>query len=211
MALNDWYELKLKGSYGAFDNTLMVFHFERLAGLYTALEINQAFIDTIYPLLFSFVSSSHTWDEIETKNLGDPLDFQQLSLGSVPGSVAGDTVASFVAYKLQFLRERTDMKHGWKRIPGVPESLVAGNGVAAAAVTALTTLGTALVAPIEIAAAPGVDVARFGIIARICAEFGPAGACLSYRLPENDAELTFYQPTQFVAHNLVASQVSRKG
>lgn len=102
------------------------------------------------------------------------------------------------------------MKHGWKRVIGAAEGHINGRLLVPAYQTDLQTYADAIIAPWETAANPGVTVCTFGIIARICAETDAAGVCIKYRLPENDAELEFYKPTQASALATLGTQTSRK-
>lgn len=211
MAFVDWYELKHHQAFGAFGNILNVYHFERQGALTDAALINQAFLDTVIPTLRALQVTSVTHTLLETQNLGVESDFQSLSLSGLGGTGgAGEGAPSFAASRIQFLRERTDMKHGWKRFAGIAETALNFNTLQGTYPTTLENLGQLIVDGLETAAVPGTTVARYGIIARICAEVDAGGVCLSYRMPENDAELEFYYPSQFIARTTIGSQNTRK-
>lgn len=209
MALVDWYELR-HGQTLAGQQLLNVYHAQRLGGLITAFEIATAFIDWVLPFVLALESVNVAGTTLVVQNLGTPTDFVEFNIAATVGTLTGEVEPTFVAPRAQFLRERTDMKHGWKRIPGVTELHVTTNSLSAAYITALQNYASQVVLPWETAASPGVDVARFGVIARVCAEFDALGVCISYRLPENDGELQFYLPDQGLARTTVGSQTTRK-
>lgn len=211
MALTDWFELKHTQDIGASFPVLNVYHFRREGVTWNSTLINQAFLDSVVPTLRALQVPQVRHGKLITQNLGEPTDFNEVSLGLLPGTAtAGDVAPSFTASRIQFLRERTDMNHGWKRYAGIPEVNLNLNTLSGTYPTTLQNLADILTDGIELASSPGVVIARLGIIARVCAEVDAAGVCVSYRMPENDAELDFYIPDNAVGRSTVGSQASRK-
>lgn len=213
MALSDWYELIDEAFIFNTQRVLNVYHAERASTAFDAGDVALAFFDSVLVHVRALQSAQINHTRILCQNLGDPLDFDELALtGQVGGiPVTSDMLPFFVAPRVQFLRDRTDMRHGWKRIVGITEEHINNNNVGGSYGGFLTTYGQAVVDPWELASNPGVTVAQFGVILRICAEFDAAGVCLNYRLPENDAELQFYKPQQFIARATVGHQTTRIG
>ena len=209
MALNDMYELRVKGRYAAVTNWLNVYHVERRSAVFTAEDIAQAYVDWILPVSVALQSTLIGYDSVEVINLGDVGDFFTLDLSGFSGLVAGDTMPVFAAFGIRFNRTRRDIRHGFKRLIGVPEAYVTNGSVVGAGLTGLVDYGNSVVQPWEHIAAPGVEVCSFAVILRICAEVGPLGVCLKYRLPETDAELEFYVPTNFTPNDFATHQTSR--
>lgn len=210
MALSDWYELKNFQTQGLAGSVMNIYHVVRESGSIDAADINQAFLDWVLPQVVDVQVSALSHVSLETTNLGDPTDFAFWNLSGTPGGVAGEASPTFAASRIQFLRERTDMRHGWKRFPGLPETLVQANTAVASLIATLQNIGDAITTGWETAANPGTVICRFGIIARVCAEFDATGACVSWRLPENDTELEFYIPSQAAARTTIGSQTTRK-
>jgi len=209
VALSDWYEVRHR-QFFASREILNVYHALRSGPAFTAADVAQAFIDTILPLVEAIEGTTVSGLSLVVTNLGNATDFQEVDISTSQGTLVGQLYAPFVAPRIQFFRERTDMKHGWKRYTGATEDVLSGEAITISYQAALQALADAIIGDWEEASAPGVTVANFGIIARVCAEFSGAGVCLSYRLPENDAELEFYLPTSAQARTVVGSQNTRK-
>lgn len=213
MALTDFYEIIDRQFIGSSPRpALNVYHVMKRVVSANAATAAQAFVDWVLPAVVDIQSEVVVHRTLTARNLGNDTDFVEVALGDVPGGiVATDHVMpSFVAAGIQFLRERMDIKHGWKRYVGITEANVGGNTLGASLVTTLNNTGAQIVTPWELAGMPGTLMFDFAIIARVCAEVGPLGGCLKYRLPENDAELEFYLPSEAVAKTSPRSQNTRK-
>jgi len=211
MPLSDMYELKHYMAFGAVQDVMNVYHFERQSAEVNAEDLATKFAEQVVPGIRSVQTAGLDHLRLEARNLDDPTDFYIVSLAGLSGTVTGERLNTFTSYKIQFLRRRTDMKHGYKRIPGVAESDVNGEVISSTPLAALNSYADGLTAGIDNGGEPPVTLFRFAIIARICAEFNSTlGICVEYRLPENDLELKYYIPTQYNVSQLVTSQVSRR-
>lgn len=209
MAFSDWYELLDKQTV-AGDAALNVYHVAKSNPAFTAQDVFNAFQDSVLP---SIIPAQHTGIDhvsVDVRSLDDPLDFFAGAPAGSSGTRAGVRLTQFSAAAIQFSRLRTDMKNGQKRFSAGIETDASGDTWEPAFLPVLTTLANAIILPWEQLAAPGVEVCRFGILKRVCTVDPPPEPCPSYRLPEDDAELVFYVPVQFVVRPTIRSQVSRK-
>jgi len=210
MALSDMYELRLKSRFGLQVGTLNVFHCQRASAVYGADEVATAFFDTVIPKLLLAQSSTMVYEELEVYSLGDPADFFTLDLGAINGSISGEVLPAFNSVGTRFLRTRRDIRHGYKRFAGIPEAHQNGGVLTSSAALLWQAVADAIVADWEITADPGITVANFAVILRVCAEIGPLGVCIKWRLPETDAELEFYLPEAAVLANVITHQTTRR-
>lgn len=210
MAFADLYEIRDNQAMSA-QSILNVYHVTKLNPSFTALNVLQAYFDTVYDAVRNVQPVSLVHGTVEVESLSDPLDFN--SGTSVPdvGTVAGVALSTSLAATIQFNRLRTDMKNGQKRWIAGTESSVTTNFWGATLLALLATLGTAIVGNWEEAANPGIPVCRYIVLKRFCTVL-PSPPCTgTYRLPENDAEAAIsYVPTTFSVRDTVRSQVSRK-
>lgn len=205
------YELKHYMAFGAVQDVMNVYHFEKINPELDAEDLATRFAQEFVGELTAIQTAALDHLRIEVINLEDPTDFYIYSLAGIAGAVAGERLNTFTSYKVQFLRRRTDMKHGYKRWPGVAESAVNGEQLIAGTIVSLGGLADILTNGLTDGGEPAVTLFNYVIIARICAQFNSElGVCVEYRLPENDLELKFYSPTQHNVSGLVTSQVSRR-
>lgn len=205
------YELKHFMAFGAVQDVMNVYHFEKLNPALDAEDLATRFNQQFIPGLRAIQTAGLDHLRLEVTNLDDPTDFYILSLAGLSGTVAGERLNTFTAYKVQFLRRRTDMKHGFKRWPGVAEADVNGEVIQSTPLAGVTAVAEQLVNGLDDQGEPPITLFRYVVIARVCVETSPgSGICVSYRLPENDLELEYYTPTQHNVSQLVTSQVSRR-
>lgn len=76
---------------------------------------------------------------VDILNLTNGIDIRSEGK-SIAGDKTSNPLASFYAWKFQFLRGSRITRHGWKRIVGVSEVDVEGNNAVAGALTALNTV-----------------------------------------------------------------------
>lgn len=202
MAITDVYELRVSGTVNseAFN---LVFHALRVSGSFVAADVADACKDTALPDIIGMTSTSTIWETITAKNLGDPVDFAELSLGSTAGSQVGDTLGPFVAVVFHFPRLRSDMHHGYKRIPGVIETGQNNGVISGAYLTGWQAAAADVIRDWENLTAPGIPIANYIIVKRVL----DAGV---YRLPQTTGELIYYQPSSVVVRTNLSTQNSRK-
>jgi len=209
MALDDMYQLLDVSNY-LLENNLNVFHVVRSGSGFDANDVGQAFVASVLNEILDIQLPTVTHTEIQVKNLGDPTDFDTIVLSGKVGTRTGSAAPSSLAAEVRFPRKRTDMRDGFKRFGGIAEETFSGQDFAAAFLTDVDKIGAAMIAQWEKASDPGVSVCRYVIIKRICTVDVAPLPCPSYRLPETDAELTFYQPTASESKTTVRTQVSRR-
>lgn len=207
MALIDLYELVVK-TVTLGETALNVYHALRPTASFDAAQVAQAFVDSTIAEQKVFTNATVTFEDVTVTSLGDPTDFAIHNLGSAPGLGGGEALPCHDCYKVQFLRKRTDMRHGWKRLPGVGELNQIGGVPFSSTVTTINTWAAALMANWEEAASPGIQVANFVIVKRV-KYVDPIDGKTKYRMPETDGELITYQPDSNQVGN-VSTQSTRK-
>lgn len=202
MALEDTYEIRTTGTVLGVPFTI-IWHALRTSGTYAAADVVGAWHDTLFTTMLANMSNDVTMIQNEIKSLGNALDFYSYGLGPTNGGDAGDTMPPFVAYDIKFPRLRTDMHHGRKRLPGVPEGSAVNGVLSSTPLSNMQAFADLIVGDWEKVSAPGTAVANFIIIKRVL-----DGAV--YRLPETNGELVYYTPQTAVVNPNLSSQVSRK-
>lgn len=202
MALVDVYELRFSGL-AANENWNSIFHVLRDNGSLDAQDMVSVAVNGILPLFLLACPTSTTCTKAAARSLGDPLDFYEASLVGQSGQRTGDSLGSFVGPWLRFTRKRNDMHHGYKRLPGLSETDVTGGVIQAGLTTALTNLANELVAFWHEPGTPATAVCTYIIVKRVL----DAG---KYRLPEIDAELVYYAPSNYAIGASFTTQNSRK-
>lgn len=202
MALSDVYELRCSGEILG-ENWNLVWHMLRTDSLYDAEDMKDAWTRNIYQLLLNCMTADVTLTEISARNLGDPLDFYSAGAAGTGALGVTATISPFATATIKFPRRRTDMHHGYKRIPGVDESYVSEGVISGAQLTALQALGAEAVTDWDLTANPGVPVANYIVVKRVL----DGGV---YRLPKTDGELVHYAPNSYVVNTFLTTQNSRK-
>ncbi len=211
MPLIDFYEVR-DFQVRASQETLNVYHYENLGSGGPAVNIGQAFIDTVLPVLRPLQPASLQRTFLEVQNLGSPFDFATIDTSGLPGTRAGSSLATFVAATIQLNRTRTDIKNGMKRFSCGVEADIGANQWEAAFLTSLTGLADILVVPLELSGSPGISRAQLVVLKRFCTT-APSPPCAGvYRLPNTDAEIdgNNYVPISATRRAKVRSHVSRK-
>lgn len=161
--------------------------------------------DNVLPLLADVLHTGAHVSRLYVKNLFDAALFQDRSYNAAtyPGEVAGDYAPDFVAISMKAPRSRTDMRHGYKRVPFVSESVISGMSLNVGAVPAYVALASALSTVI----AQNGNTYQPVTVKRI--PYVTSGGKDSYRLPNSQAELV-YNEAVYSVQQTVTSQVSRK-
>ncbi len=189
-----------------------VYHAKRILAGANASNVAKAYIDSVVaPALKVLQINDLSRTVISVRNLGTPTDFTEFVSSGQPGTRLGQYMATWFAAGIRFPRTRTDMRAGYKRFAAGIETDNQDGVWVAGFLTELTTLATAIIAPWEEVAAPGVDVCDFVIIKRFCV-VGGQSPCLKYRLPNTDAEIDafHYNPTSAAVYAHATTQTSRK-
>lgn len=203
MALSDVYEVRWTGTIFA-ETCNLVFHALRTGTSFLAADVAQASWDSLGDTILPVSTAELIWTQISARNIGDPTDFTELSLGTTGGTHAGSAFSPYASFTIRFPRKRSDMHHGYKRIPGVAEASVTNGRIESVDVTRLNALGADIIDGWFKSSAPGTDVCNYIVVKRILKPNG------TYRLPETDGELVYYQPTAYNVLSRVTTQNSRR-
>jgi len=151
MAVTDTYQIVDKQSYLAGMSAINVWHYQQTSlgsGASQCVNLNNAFIAGILPTLVQTQLTLVTHDVLETINLTVPGDFENRPLLATSGTQTGEGMPPYVSWAFTLYRASRLSRNGYKRIVGVPESLVS-NGVAIpAAASYLTAFAALLASPI---------------------------------------------------------------
>jgi hypothetical protein len=142
MAIGQHYILTDIQSYGGVQ-VLNVYAYAQEEGLGGAAELNQAFADIVLPLMVTLQSTGIGHDRLFTYCVEDPEDFNDDPV-AVAGTIAGDDMGPFVAYKIKLARASRQSRNGWKRIGGMPEIGQVSGALVSAYATALDNLADLL-------------------------------------------------------------------
>lgn len=135
-------------------------------------------------------------------NLTNGIDFAAVNV-PVIGGIVGDAEPSFLAYNFVLRRTTKVTRNGSKRIGGLDEGGVSGNGITTVG-SLLTALGTAMAAPLSYAAGGlSVPFADPVIVGRKIIGTGPKG-------PIYGLDLTKINDISSAAFTAVSTQRSRK-
>jgi len=209
MALDDLYQITHK--YEAFGTSMHnVYHAERANPTEFAQEINDAFANSILPIIRLLQTTAFNNVEQVCFNLGDPTDFHTQTLAAAGLRAIGNDEPSFVSGGVRFPTLNRAVHSGQKRFAGLTETDIGAGVLVAGAITLLANIADALIAN-WLASADAHHVCNYVIIKRVCETTDPVtGKCLEYRLPELLETPVFYTPTARVVNTLATSQVSRK-
>jgi hypothetical protein len=99
---------------------------------------------------------------VGVKNLDLPTDFTLLPLTTGnAGLQSGDPLPPFVTWAFQYIRTRTDVHHGWKRLAGGTEAEQAGGTAASGTLTYLDAIATAMEATLASVFEPRIMRKKF--------------------------------------------------
>lgn len=209
MALDDLFQLTHK--YAAFGKNMHnVYHVERANAGEVAQDVNDAFANSILPVIRLLQPSAFNNIELVTFNLGDETDFHTQTI-SAPGLRAGTTnEPSFVAAGVRFPTLNRAVHSGQKRFAGLMEFDITDGVIEAVAIGLVEDIADVLIAN-WLASADSHHVGNYVIIERVCETVDPVtGKCTEYRLPEDAETPVYYTPTARVVNPNASSQVSRK-
>lgn len=204
MASGDLYQVKMTWTDGT-DNFLNIHHYLALGGTYVATHLLDAFDNLVPGEQVDLLHTSVSLSTIEVVNIFDPTDFDSLSYTSFDGLRSGERLPSFVSLSFRCLRRRTDMRHGWKRVGPLSEGMLTdGYNIISTQVANADAYATAIGTTLQNS---GVDSFEPIIVKRIREGLTPE--TWTYRLPENQLELTYYVADQWRFLH-AGSQTSRK-
>jgi len=124
-------------------NMYNVWYFRAVGGTPTAADLAAIVQSALLPKVMDILSSTMTAIGIAVINLVDTGDFHSQSSG-LPGTRAGEPLASFVAAGVKVFRSDRAFRNGAKRFGRLSEIDVVGNVFAAGLTANLATLATAM-------------------------------------------------------------------
>lgn len=164
--------------------------------------------DTIARAVQVMTSDDLQFLEVEVAELYTPTDFYVAAFSPAAHGQAEAGIASITdAYGLFSARVRTDIKRGFKRIPGVPADVYAGGSLFnAPTLTALASLAAAMSVQLE-----GATATYNPAVFQFEPYTTPKGnvAYKKYATPEEQLEHVAY-PLVWTGYDTVRTQVSRQ-
>lgn len=167
--------------------------------------VNQNFY--VGPNLFAdvFVTTAHTVNRIYARNVFNPAPFHERAI-NVMGTSTMDAMPIFAAWQIECPRKRADIRTGRKRYGGMTENAQVGGNLTTTALNALANWADKVEQVLNVGPA-GLAVP---VIVKRIKEVDPETGEVSYRLPQNQLELVFYEATEWVANGRVTTQNTRK-
>lgn len=153
---------------------LNVYAYRQTSGTGDSEALVTQFITDVLPDIVGVQSVAMGHSMISAVNLDDPTDFFETAVGSEigTGTQAGDCLPRYNCFSFIYRRTTREVRNGWKRIAGVPESAQV-NGVVTNAgfISALAMLAVTLGEPIV---GEGADVWNPRILRRENPDHTPA-------------------------------------
>lgn len=208
MALSDIYQVRGRQKYGTGGKEMeTVWFYERTAGAGGSADLAVLWGEEIGALINALQTTNIKNYSVDVINLGDLEDFIALPWVGT-GVVEDDTMPPYVAYGYTTKLNTRAVRHGGKRVSGVPETGATNGVVTAAPVLAnMETLRLAMFAEL----AGGDDTFLPIVVKRVREEVADTEPQqYTYRLPETDGELVFGEIVVALTSPNLTSQVSRK-
>jgi len=208
MPLNTVYQVRFKQTWGSGGKPLEnVFFFERTAGTGVASDLATDFGTAIAPAINAIQNNVVKNISINVINLGDLGDFAEPAFVGT-GVGTGETLPPFNAVGFTFKVNTRAVRHGGKRIAGVPES-AQNNGIITDAtyIANIETLRLAMQDELVSADNTWLPV----VVKRVkTAVTGTVPLQYTYRLPTTDLELVLGEVTAVLTTTNLTHQVSRE-
>lgn len=112
--------------------------------------LSQGFEDTVLPLVSAIQSSTLTHVSLDTLNITNNFDISSEPTGVVGLVTASQLATSQLAYTIKLNRPNANIRNGFKRIAGVPESGINANSVEPATLSALQGIANQMAQNIEV-------------------------------------------------------------
>lgn len=209
MALSEIHEIRQEGV--LFNETVLnIWHVETDLS-YGASDVVTAFYDHVYNgALGPALSNDYTLTKISVISLGDVSDFSEVSVVNT-GDRAEEALPSHDCVTMRFNRTSREFRHGYKRFAGVPIGDSNDGDVLPSSITTYwQPVFNAIVGAWDKNSAPGVTVCRYVVIKRVKLPDPNNPGEYIYKLPETDAQLSYYQPTSGAVLPQIKSQVTRR-
>jgi len=205
MALDDMYQLTLKGYYQTGNPMMNVFHYMQIYHEGTGPEICQMFVDQPLVAIRALYYSETKFDVLELRGLfqtGDDYDMPLSLTGSRPG--IADQLPQHDAMGMRFRHANPNIRSGYKRWWNPTENDNAEGIVVAGTLVFLNDIGNALLTPLKFGVGGAINCLEYVIVKRILVSPGV------YRLPATLAEAAWGQVADFDVAPVITTQNSRK-
>jgi hypothetical protein len=180
-----------------------------LASSEEAGAILEYFVNEVIPVLRPIMHNSTQITQLYVIAPYSPDVFalQSFPAGTHPGTTTGEALPRFVAWQFRSLRQRRDIRNGYKRIGIVGEGAQSGGVPIAGALTNLNAFAAKISAQFTVTGSFGSYGVSPVVVKRIKYESSPGK--FSYRLPQGTDPLEYYEATNWLYHNM-STQNSRK-
>jgi hypothetical protein len=173
----------------------------------TAFLMAEAFEPLVPDAINTLQITTVTNSELYVYNLLDPTDLEVRGL-SGGGDTAGTVNTQIDAIGFRSNRTRRDIRRGFKRIGGIPDSAVVDQALNTAFNTAAGTLA-GLFGDQLLTTAPNPNSAYDPIVIKRIFT-GITGGKRQYRLPETEGELEYFIASQWQHSSNIRSQATRR-
>jgi len=175
-------------------------------GVPSALNIAQAFIEDIQPLVVGWLCNNLVFNRVKVINLGDLTDFYDATVTGT-GEVTANMLPPANAVNITMRTDTRAVRPGSKRYSGIGVTAATDGVITDATVIGLINeLATALASPIGYDTEPEAMYKPIVVKRVFDAEIGEEGG---YRLPKTDGELVFGNVTGALWNTKVSHQDTR--
>lgn len=194
-----------------------VFHYITTSLIATneeAFNLNVEFIENVLPAIRGVVSVLYQANALYTIAPQAPDVFAAYSWapGSMLGLRAGDALPSYVAWGFETVRQRRDIRNGYKRFGPVTETDQSAGGPTAGMLPVLNTLRNAMNANLELEYGGGGSTASMVIVKRVRYNPDPEDPDKwSYRIPVAGDPLVYYEANQWVFDKMTTQNTRKVG
>ncbi len=206
MALNTIYQVIHKQLFGSTILTENVYFYDHISGTGDASNLANDFITTAVPLVNAMQSSGVHNQSVDVINLGDTADFDSLTVSGDGANVA-EPMPAFNAISFTVKSDDRAVRHGGKRIVGLPEASAVINEITSGPILAAMEAYRMFLEDDFVGFA---DTWKPIIIKRVrTAVTGTVPLRYTYRLPETDLELVTAGVLVALSNVFVQHQTSR--
>jgi len=145
---------------------------------------------------------------VRVKNLYNPAEFSEYLDGTTPGTAVGQPSSPYDAFSFRTPWLGSQIRRGFKRLPGVPETYGSGGVIQPAVVTLLEGFEAALNTVYNLTLGSETLVFSPCVIKRV--KYVTPGGKDAYRMPENPSEGLFNDTTSWQLMPNLTTQNSRK-
>lgn len=211
-----FYQLTLLGS-AQNQQVNNVFHYlttSLVASIQEAFNLNTVFMSDVLPHIRGILSATWQANTIYTIAPQQPDVFAAWAFtpGSTPGTRAGEALPIYNAWSFETIRQRRDIRNGYKRFGPMSEADQSGGNPTAGALPQLTAARNALNANLELEFGGGGSTASMIIVKRVRYNPDPERPDhWSYRLPGPGDPLVYYEANQWTFDRMTTQNTRKIG